>query len=83
MSLRMEEMVSKGERIYHQKILKSPSAKKKGYFAAIEVKSGRYFLGKNPLQAIEKAESQFPKAKFHLVRIGYRAASSLKKRLSL
>lgn len=79
MTAPLKKFAARGEQIYRRRILRSRVSKKKGDFCAIEVKSGNYFLGKTPLEAIEKAELTFPKAKFHLVRVGYPAATHLKK----
>ena len=75
----LEELVRRGEKIYRQKLLRSSVGRKKGYFAAIEVESGDFFVAHLPVAAVEKAERAHPNKKFHLVRIGYPAAVALKK----
>lgn len=79
MHSKIKKLAVRGERIYRQKILKSSTKRRVGFFAAIEVKSGDYFLGKSPLEAIGNAERKFPREHFHVVKIGYSTACSLKK----
>jgi hypothetical protein len=48
-------------------------AKHKGLVAAIEPKSGDYFLGKKTLDAVDKGREKYPDAIFFCIRIGYPA----------
>jgi hypothetical protein len=68
-----EEHVDKGEEIYG-KIKEELEPEHKGEFVAIEVDTGDYFVGKDPIEADEKAREKYPDAVFFLARIGYRAA---------
>ncbi|MBI5652275.1 MAG: hypothetical protein HZC40_17805 [Chloroflexi bacterium] len=52
--------------------------KHKGLVAAIEPKSGDYFLGKNTLEAVDRGRKKYPKAIFYCVRIGYRAVEEIR-----
>ncbi len=51
----------------------------KGKIAAIEVNSGKWFLGNTTLEAIQKAREIFSDEIFYIVRIGYKVAGILKK----
>jgi len=68
-----DEHVNKGEKIY-EKIKDKLVPEHKGDFIAIEVDTGDYFVGKDPIEADEKAREIYPDAVFFLARIGYRAA---------
>ncbi len=52
--------------------------KEKGMIAVIEPDSGEYFLGKTLLEALKKAEAQYPNKIFYSIRIGYPFAHQLK-----
>ncbi len=67
------EIAHKGEEIY-QKIGKQIEKKYLGDFVAIEVESGKYFLGQTQVEAIEKAKKHFPAKIFYLMKIGFPAA---------
>ena len=69
--------VEKGKDIFYK--LK-PSLEKKykpGDFVTIEVNTGKFFIGKNPIEAISKAKKHFPRKQFFLAQVG-RAAGILK-----
>ena len=68
-----EEHVDRGEEIY-RKIKEKLEPAHKGEFVAIEVDTGDYFVGKDPIDADEKARVKYPDAVFFLARICYRAA---------
>ena len=70
-------IVEKGKDIFYSL---SPSLEKKyraGDFVTIEVNSGKFFVGKNPIEAINKAKKYFPRRQFFLAQVG-RAAGILK-----
>lgn len=46
----------------------------KGKIAAIEPRSGDYFIGNDTLSAIQLARQHHPKAIFYIVRVGYASA---------
>ena len=46
------------------------SQRKKGEFVTIEIKSGKFFIGRSPIQAINKAKRQFPHEQFFIAQIG-------------
>lgn len=70
-------IVEKGKDIFYR--LK-PSLEKKYQprdFITIEVNTGKFFVGKNPIEAINKAKKHFLHKQFFLAQVG-RAAGILK-----
>jgi len=77
MQKNLKKIATRGEAIYHNKIMKTrPLAK--GKFAAIDIESKDYFIGDTLTEAYQKAKKKYPSHKFHFVRIGYPALVSLK-----
>ncbi len=66
------ELVEKGKEIY-KKIKDKLEPAHKGEIVAIEVKTGDYFLGKDLIEADEKAREKYPDEVFYFNKIGYRA----------
>ncbi len=66
------ELVEKGKEIY-KKIKDRLEPAHKGEIVAIEVKTGDYFLGKDMVEADEKAREKYPDEVFYFNKIGYRA----------
>jgi hypothetical protein len=67
-----KELVEKGKEIY-RKIKDRLEPAHKGEIVAIEVKTGDYFLGKDMVEADEKAREKYPDEVFYFNKIGYRA----------
>lgn len=67
------EIAHKGRDVY-QKISKQVEKEHSGDFVAIEVESGKYFLGQTQVEAIEKAKKSFPAKIFYLMKVGFPAA---------
>lgn len=70
-------IVKEGKDIFHR--LK-PSLEKKykpADFVTIEVNTGKFFVGKSAIEAINKARKHFPRKQFFLAQVG-RAAGILK-----
>lgn len=67
------EIAQKGDEVY-QKISKQIEKRHTGEFLAIEVESGKYFLGRTQVEAIEKAKKHFPTKIFYLLKVGFPAA---------
>lgn len=65
-----EEISSKGMAIY-QKISKRMEKKNFGKYLAIEVGSGKYFIGNTLIEAMEKAKKKFPHKLFYFTRVGF------------
>lgn len=51
-----------------------------GKYVMLEVDSGDYFIGDTDWEAYQKARQAHPEKIFHLIRIGYKAAHTLKGR---
>ena len=65
-----KRIVRKGEKIYYRI---KPVLKKKynpSYYVTIEVDTGKYFVGKTSIEAIDKAKKQYPGKQFFLARVG-------------
>lgn len=73
-------LAAKAREIYHKQLKQTLEASAHGKFVAIEVESGDYFLGANPLDAIRKGKQKYPKKVFHVMKVGYKAAILLKGR---
>lgn len=73
----------KGEGIYHARLKKLLESKYQGWYVAIEVDSGDYFLGQTTVEALEKAEEKYPHEKFYIVKVGFPAAISFKHPIAL
>lgn len=72
-----KSIIEKGKNIFYRI---KPRLEKKyelGSFVTIEVNSGKFFMGKNPIEAINKAKKHFPNKQFFLAQVG-RAAGILK-----
>ena len=67
-----DELVEKGKEIY-KKIKDRLEPAHKGEIVAIDVKTGDYFLGKDVVEADEKAREKYPADVFYFNKIGYRA----------
>ncbi len=65
-------LVEKGKEIY-RKIKDKLEPVHKGEIVAIEVKTGDYFIGKDMVEADEKAREKYPDEVFYFNKIGYRA----------
>ena len=65
------------EAIYRTKLKPKLEQKYKGRIVAIEVESGDYFLGRTPLEAVEKGRKVHPHKLFYVIRVGHRAVHSL------
>lgn len=66
------ELAAQGENLYAP--LKAKLEREhRGEFAAIEVESGDYFLGKTLQEADKKARVKYPNRVFYVVRMGRRA----------
>ena len=67
------EIAQRGTRVY-QNISNKIEKDHLGDFVAIEVESGKYFLGQTQIEAIEKAKKTFPEKIFYLMKVGFPAA---------
>lgn len=65
-----KEQVQKAEKIYAS-IRDKLEPKYNGKIIAIEIDSGNYFLGKDELEAYDKAVKKYPGMTFVYLRVGY------------
>jgi hypothetical protein len=70
----LEGFAEKAEEIYERKLKKKLEPKYKGKMIAIEVESGKYFMGEDLGEASDKATAAFPDKIFYFKRVGYKAA---------
>jgi hypothetical protein len=71
-----EKVAKIGQELYDSKLKELLEPESNGRFVAIEPQSSGYFIGNTIIEAIEKAELNFPNADFHIVKIGFPAAVS-------
>jgi len=69
-----EDFDEKAVEIYERKLKKKLEPKYKGKMIAIEVDSGKYFMGEDLGEAGDKAKAAFPDKIFYFKRVGYRTA---------
>lgn len=69
--------VEKGKDIFYKLKPILEKKYKPGDFVTIEVNTGKFFVGSNPIEAISKAKRRFPSKQFFLAQVG-RAAGILK-----
>ena len=62
-------IIKKGKEIL-QAITPTFEQQKRGKFVTIEIKSGKFFVGRSPIQEINKAKRQFPHKQFFIAQIG-------------
>ncbi len=63
-------IVEEGRKIYFK--IKPQLVKKfdPGYYVTIESNSGKYFVGKTSIEAMNKAKKHFPRRQFFMARVG-------------
>ncbi len=69
-NLQPQFIVEKGREIYY-KI--KPELEKKynpGFYVTIEVNSGKFFIGRTPIEAMDKARKHFPRRQFFMANVG-------------
>lgn len=54
-------------------------ARDHGHYVVVEVDSGKYCIGKTPQEAFAKARAAYPEKVFYRMRIGHKAAHTLKR----
>ena len=70
-------LVSRGQRVYDEKLKSVLEPEQLGKFVAIEPETERYFVGDSGTAALVEAHSAMPEHAFYLARIGYKAADTL------
>jgi len=78
MSKKELQKFRKASKLFHQ-VERRLLAHHKGQVVAIEPNSGRYFLGKDVLEAARTAMTAFPGKVFDFFRIGYPAVHKLRR----
>ncbi len=73
-----ERVFRKGKRLYQTKLKALLEPLHTGKFAAIEPDSGDYFLGTKMLEAVLLARAKYPNKQVYIVRVGFRAAVSMR-----
>ena len=68
-----KERIKKADQIYQIQLREKLEKDHKGEIVAIEIASGDFFLGKNEIEAYEKAIKKYPDKTFVYKRIGYQA----------
>ncbi len=74
-------IVEKGKDIFYRIKPRLEKKYQPGYFVTIEVNSGKFFVGKNPIEAIDKAKKHFPHKQFFLTQVGKVFSLTLSKTL--
>ena len=69
----LKERIKRADQIYEAQIREKLEQGHKGEIVAIEVASGDFFLGRNEIEAYEKAVKKYPDKTFVYKRIGYKA----------
>jgi hypothetical protein len=69
-----QEIAERGEAIYREKWEEKLTKSSVGKFVAINVVNGDAVLGDTSEEAIRRAQEQYPKGYFHLMRVGHRSA---------
>ena len=70
----LKEIASAAERIYNERYKTEYEAKYPGKFVAIEVNSGKTFIGEFSEDTLQKASKECPGGLFHLIRVGSEGA---------
>jgi uncharacterized protein YlzI (FlbEa/FlbD family) len=63
-------IIEKGKEIFYRLKPKLVKKYQAGHFVTIEVNSGKFFVGKNSVEAIEKAKKEFPQKQFFMAQVG-------------
>ncbi len=71
-------LAQEGEKIYQSRLKRKLEGKHRGKIVAIDVDSGKYFMGKTVLEAVEKGRQKYPNKLFHVIRVGYPAVHSIR-----
>ncbi len=69
----LKERIKRANQIYEMQLREKLEKDYKGEIVAIEIDSGDFFLGRNEIEAYEKAVKEYPDKTFVYKRIGYKA----------
>lgn len=70
LNVKPQYIVEKGREIYYKIKPKLEKKHNPGYYVTIEVNSGKFFVGKTPVEAMDKAREHFPRRKFYMAQVG-------------
>ena len=65
-----KQIAEAGERIYREKYQADFERDHIGKFAAIDVRTGKAYLGEGAVEALQTARSEAPNGAFHLIKVG-------------
>ena len=68
------KIVQEANRIYKENFQEDYERNHRGKYAAIDVRTGRAYLGSSSDDALRKARREAPHGVFHLIRVGFRSA---------
>ena len=68
------KIVQEANRIYKERFQEDYERKHKGKYVAIDVRTGRAYLGSSSDDALRQARGEAPYGVFHLIRVGFRSA---------
>jgi hypothetical protein len=69
-----KEIVEAGEKIYRERYQADYETKHLGKFVAIDVKTGKSYLGDTSSQTLQAAHADEPSSLFHLIKVGSEGA---------
>lgn len=77
MKTQQKVIIEKGKDIYYKIKPQLEKKYKPGFYVTIEVNTGKYFIGRTPIDALENARKEFPTKQFFLAQVG-KLAGTLK-----
>lgn len=75
LNLQPQFIVEKGRGIYYKIKPKLMKKFNPGYYVTIEANSGKYFVGKTSIEAMNKARKYFPHRQFYMAQVGSATAN--------
>ncbi len=73
-----QEVARRGKEIYEREIRAEVEPEHEGCFLVVDVKSGSYALAGDELEAFDRARGKAPEGLLYLIRVGRRAAHSVR-----
>lgn len=64
------QRIRQAERLYEERLKDDLESRHAGEIVAIDIKSGEYYLGRNPIEAISRGRLEHPNVLFACLRIG-------------
>ncbi len=72
-----EEIVKRGEALYHQQIRAEVETGNEGKFLVLDIETGAYEVDEDELAAVQRAKANNSNAALYIMRIGYATAYRL------